>query len=142
MHEQTCGGSDVHFNREAPWNQVSSTMHPLEGVVCGHRLQFGQVVHITLFKAIVAIGDLQSTAVAVRFRSRARAALAHPQREVLSTHPTGLCGSQSDRLARCLVAPRGSEIESATCRTLSQRTSRALEKAEWPLCLRDCAKKV
>ena len=66
MPEQTRGGSDVHFNHEAPWNQCSSTMHPLE-VLRGHRLPVVQVVHIPLLKAFVAIGDLQSTAVAVRF---------------------------------------------------------------------------
>ena len=30
MLEQTRGGSDVHFNHEAPWNQISSTMHLLK----------------------------------------------------------------------------------------------------------------
>ena len=67
MLEQTRGGNDAHFNHEAPWNQISSTTHPLEGVLRGHRLPFVQVVHIPLFEAFVAIGGLQSTAVAVRF---------------------------------------------------------------------------
>ena len=30
MLQQTRGGSDVHFKHEAPWNQISNTMHPLE----------------------------------------------------------------------------------------------------------------